>query len=454
VTPLRPVTVAVLGGAAVGLWSAQQVGSPLPLLALALVGAGVARALGAGVGGQVLAATVALSAVAGRTFGYAGTGLVEVDELVVPLLPLTAGLLLAVTGPWRDGVCRATVAESVRDHRLLWALAGWTAITTLWADRPAVALTVGCGWLALLLGAAVGRVGALDASYGVLGGAWAVMVASNVRAWLEPVPRPSGADGATILPVDKIVGFAEDTTELADIAVSVLFLALLPRDWRVRLFGIALSVVTIVRTDQRAAMIAAGVGLLVLAASERRHVAARVGVAAMLVVGAVGVVALQAGWLDLDRVSRGDGSDLTTLSRRTDLWNAALDERSDWLPLGRGPGSEELVAALPDSALVVNLHNRLLQWAVTLGAVGVALVGACGGLVWRMRKRLPTAVAAAGAATLVSGLAVPGFGGVGLTPATLVLAVWVYAAGSARREAPHLSGEAQRRESIRSRTST
>lgn len=427
----RPIVVCLLGGTATGLWSAQQLDSPWPLLGLLITAAAVAVTVGGGLAVAAVASTVALSSVAGRSFGYAGTGLTEVDEIMVPLLPALLALVwLTAVGDTTS--TRQRLRDSLREHWPLWGLVGWATATALWADRPGIALMVASAWGVMLAATSLAGTSPFQLSLGAASGLWAVMVAGNVREWASPVLRPFGGDGSVLLPVDKIVGFGEDSTELADFAVAGLFLSLLIPHRVGRIFGVVLSLLTIARTDQRGAIVATVAGCVVLLLASRSARTRRLGGSFVPLAAAGLVIALAAGWVDTSSVARADdSSDLRTLSNRTQLWSDAWDQRDDWLLAGSGPGAEEMVVGLDDPTLVVNVHNRLLQLGVTLGAVGMALTLAAAATVWRSYRRLPTPIVAAAAALVVSGMSVPGFGAVGPTPATITLAIAVWAAGSA-----------------------
>lgn len=363
-----------------------------------------------------------LAGIAPGTFGYAGVPLTSVTEIVIPLAPIA--VLVAVG---RSELNVRDAITSIGESRCVWAMVGWAFVVVLWAVRPGIALTAAAVWLVVVAALTMHRVEIKVAATSISAGLTSFCLMSNLRSLMEPVERPFGSDGLTFLPVEKIVGFAEDSTELADIALIGFFASIAygPRSWRVTAGAIAL--LTIVRADQRAPLVALPIAAAWWLLRSRRGSIRKLVLAVGLTAFAVLIPVAASGGVGLDRLARHSQEDVLTLSSRTDLWEDVIGPEQGqphWFPWGSGSGAEELLGANLAPPLMANVHNRPLQLAVTLGLPGLALAAAALLESYR-RQRWAASSEALLVAILLSGMTVPGFGGVGLTPATLALAALV-----------------------------
>jgi len=428
---VRSTACAGASGCAIGLWTATDPGSWVPLVPLALAAAAIALLLGGSTPAAFLAATVALSGVGGRNFGYAGTGLTEIDELLIPLIPIVLGFLWWALRFGNPPPSSQAVQAQLRLHWPLWGLALYATTTALWAERPAVAFAVGLCWIAVLAYLAVNELRPAELTYALAAGLWVLLAASNIRQWLAPVSRPfGGSDAENLLPFGRLVGITEDSMEAGELGVVCLVASLLLRRRAERWFGTLLGLFSVLHSDQRASMAAVAAALLVVAVLRARTPGARL----LLICGTAVLVLtpVAVGLLDAGTIARAsDGRDLQTLSQRTVQWSEAWESFDEWLMLGNGPGAEETVARGTFAPVTTNLHNRALQATVALGLPGLAF-GAIGlGRALKRWGRLPPEIVGLLIGVVVNSVTVPGFGSVGLTPTAMSLLLVVYAASRA-----------------------
>ena len=380
------------------------------------------------------AAVTCLAGIAPGTFGYAGAPLTSVAEIVIPLAPIAVLIVLG-----RSDLNVRNVIASIGETRWLWAMVGWAFVVVLWAVRPGIALTTAAVWLVVVATLTVNRVEIRVAATSISAGLTSFCLMSNLRSLMEPVTSPFEVQGPSLLPIDNIIGFAEDSTELADMAL-LAFLASVaygPRSWRLAAGAIALT--TIILVDQRCVLVAFPLTIVWLLLRSRNGSLRKALTGIGLLVLAALVPLAAVGAINLDFLAKEPGENVLTLSGRTQTWAAVLQPEThepQWLPWGSGPGAEELFSPPSTrSPFVLNVNNRPLQLAVTLGLPGLIL--AVGALARGWRRQLWNRRSEALlVAVLLSGMTVPHVGGVGLTPATLALAALVTC-----RHTPHRSSD-------------
>lgn len=245
-----------------------------------------------------------------------------------------------------------------------WSVESWTALR----DASSYLLLAGGAWVVLA------RAGLRPVVWGVATSTVAIALISVVYWAFDPI-------GASFAGVSGLQGVYGNRNTLGFVLAGGLpaLLALPVRSWRSRIpqaFAISLVVAVALATTSQTTLVTVGgvlASCLALVAWRRFRWA----LAAFGAVAAIGAITAVA---NLDRVLDLVGKS-STLNGRTDIWGAVFEAGIESPVIGFGwsrswsPVSTHSVAVAKalDGQVVYHAHNELLNWFVTLGAVGLLL---------------------------------------------------------------------------------
>lgn len=245
--------------------------------------------------------------------------------------------------------------------------------------------------------------------------------------------------------VERMGGIAAHPNQLAkSTAIFAVFAVILHRNrhlhWSLCLAALLLAAATLWATDSRTSAVAAlaAYGFIVL----RRSLWLVAAAGALLILGAVVLVVLPSNALAelLAPLSRsGDVAEILSLTGRIELWKFVWQKSMESPFIGHGFNASEpfLSRSYPHFPLdwdPQDSHNMILQTLLTLGLLGVVLLGF---VLWRLaalyvRSPSPYRDAMLG---LVLMTGVTGSGAFSVTPSLLTLMMLVTMAGTETREA-------------------
>jgi len=169
-----------------------------------------------------------------------------------------------------------------------------------------------------------------------------------------------GEGGSSVSRSVRLAGVYSQPNEVGAFAALavVLFVAARPAGWkRWDKLLLGLSVIALILSESYTSWIAAGIGLLVLAAPRRR----------VLLIGAVGVL------IALAIPALQSAADLQSVHDRQDLWRTAVSAWHEQPTLGMGPTFWS--RSIQDGSLpkyAVHAHNQALDLLATTGVLGLA----------------------------------------------------------------------------------
>lgn len=256
------------------------------------------------------------------------------------------------------------------------------SLSTLWSPIPAYTAAGGLSLVAsLLFCCAIAAELPEELFFKTIAASMILYLALNGVAGLF-LPSISWAHSLGDEETARLAGVASHPNVLAKEIASFICLAIplaLVRDKRRLAIGLGLAgFIVIALTGSRTSLIAIVAAFAIPALFQTRHVlgpmvwAGTLLVGTILVLMATGLVALPANLLA--SMSRGgDGSEILTMTGRTELWGFVWDKILQAPLLGHGFNTAQTVLSIdwwgqPDAA--VGAHNMWLQSLLTLGIVG------------------------------------------------------------------------------------